>query len=328
MRTVRAFAGEEKESQRYVLRIGDPLLGWFPAKTAQEDESTLRVGVLKALAMAIFIPSVLLVFFSAMHTILWYGFTLCLEGEISIGRMTAFQGYIFNLGFAIAQAGGNLVALLNARGGAARIFEILDRSPELPELQSAKDTPSAPAAGMSAAGGEIAGDVVFDKVDFAYPSRPEINVLSKFTLHVPCKTTAAIVGASGGGKSSALAVLSRFYQHSGGRVLIDGQDVASYGVKFLRKHMTLVQQEPVLFGITVRDNVCYGCQAPVADELVCGAHARTHTHTRTHLHAVTDAQTHLHRHRHRHRHDTNNTRVHEQTVPLPPLTHKTTRAGV
>lgn len=284
MRTVRAFAGEVKESQRYVERIGDPTAGWLPAAASQQDETTLRVGVLKALAMATFIPSVLLVFFSAMHIILWYGFTLCLEGEISIGRMTAFQGYIFNLGFAIAQAGGNLVALLNARGGAARIFEILDRSPELPESASAnaeKFSNSASATGPNAAEGGITGEVAFQNVNFAYPSRPEVNVLANFTLHVPCKTTAAIVGASGGGKSSALAVLSRFYQHSGGRVLIDGQDVASYDIKFLRRHMTLVQQEPVLFGISVRDNVCYGCQQPVADEQVCRAHARTRTHTCT-----------------------------------------------
>ena len=148
----------------------------------------------------------------------------------------------------------------------------------------------------------MAGDVTFDEVDFAYPSRPEINVLSKFTLHVPCKTTAAIVGASGGGKSSALAVLSRFYQHSGGRVLIDGLDVASYGVAFLRRHMTLVQQEPVLFGISVRDNVCYGCQAPVSDEQVhthtyahtCKqvrtAHARTYAHRSTYKRTCTHAQ--------------------------------------
>ena len=285
MRTVRAFHGEEKEGLRYIARIGDPALGWWPAKAPQQDETTLRVGTLKAFAMATFIPLVLLIFFGAMNVILWYGLTLCMEGEISIGRMTAYQGYIFNLGFAIAQAGGNLVALLNARGGAARIFEILDRSPEPPQVAT-RPAPSISTSGGAGKGdpGEtsaspIVGNVSFEAVNFAYPSRPDVNVLSKFTLHVPCKTTAAIVGASGGGKSSALAVLSRFYQHSGGKVLIDGQDVASFDIRFLRKHMTLVQQEPVLFGISIRDNVCYGAHEPISNEQVQEACKQANAHT-------------------------------------------------
>jgi len=103
MRTVRAFAGEANEFQRYILRIGDPDLSWWPAN----DASTLRVGVTKALAMAAFIPLALFIFLGAMHGILWYGFILCLEGEITIGKLSAFQGYIFNLGFGIAQVAGD-----------------------------------------------------------------------------------------------------------------------------------------------------------------------------------------------------------------------------
>jgi ATP-binding cassette subfamily B protein len=131
MRTVRAFAGEGKEHRRYVKCIGDPDLGWLAVRG--EKENTLRVGVVRALALAIFVPLALFIFFTSMHAILWVGFELCIKGELSIGKLTAFQGYIFNLGFAIASCASNIVALLSARGGAARIFQILNRQPEPPQ---------------------------------------------------------------------------------------------------------------------------------------------------------------------------------------------------
>jgi len=106
-----------------------------------------------------------------------------------------------------------------------------------------------------------------------------VDVLNGFTLKVPAQTTTAIVGASGGGKSSALAVLARFYQCQGGKVLIDGKDIGSYGVKYLRRHMTLVQQEPVLFGVTVRENVSYGCGFAVSDGAVEEACKQANAHT-------------------------------------------------
>jgi len=277
MRTVRAFAGEGNEFQRYILRIGDPDLGWWPTN----DASTLRVGVTKALAMAAFIPLALFIFLGAMHGILWYGFILCLEGEITIGKLSAFQGYIFNLGFGIAQVAANVVALLSAMGGAARIVQILERHPQLPQKPLTHEMKVDYTDSGVVTAGERAtflGDVHFDQVEFAYPSRLDVKVLNSFTLHVPAQTSAAIVGSSGGGKSSALAVLARFYHPQGGKVLIDGHDVASYGVKFLRQHMTLVQQEPVLFGVTVKENVSYGCSFPVTDAQIIEACRQANAH--------------------------------------------------
>jgi ATP-binding cassette subfamily B (MDR/TAP) protein 1 len=124
----------------------------------------------------------------------------------------------------------------------------------------------------------IVGDVAFENVNFAYPSREHIDVLSNFSLHVPAQTTTAIVGSSGGGKSSALAILSRFYQPYGGRVTIDGRDISSYNVRDLRRHMTLVQQEPVLFGLSIRDNVCYGCHEYMSDAAVQEACKQANAH--------------------------------------------------
>lgn len=154
---------------------------------------------------------------------------------MTVGKLTAFQGYIFNLGFAIAQFGGNIVALLSAQGGVARIFQILEREPNPPQKPLPPPTSatgravqwsdmlreeseaigsgvvSAPVGSKPAMQG-LQGHVTFERVDFAYPSRPDVRVLKGFCLHVPAQTTAAIVGSSGGGKSSALALLSRLYQ--------------------------------------------------------------------------------------------------------------------
>jgi ATP-binding cassette subfamily B (MDR/TAP) protein 1 len=103
-------------------------------------------------------------------------------------------------------------------------------------------------------------------------------VLKLFCLNVPPQTTTAIVGSSGAGKSSALALLTHFYQAKSGRVLIDGRDVGSYGANFLRRHVALVQQEPVLFGIPLRDNVTYGCHREVKDEEVIEACKQANAH--------------------------------------------------
>ena len=164
-----------------------------------------------------------------------YGFSQVAGGQLTVGKLTAFQGYIFNLGFAIAQFGGNIVALLSAQGGVARIFQILEREPNPPQKPLPPPTSatgravqwsdmlreeseaigsgvvSAPVGSKPAMQG-LQGHVTFERVDFAYPSRPDVRVLKGFCLHVPAQTTAAIVGSSGGGKSSALALLSRLYQ--------------------------------------------------------------------------------------------------------------------
>eukprot|EP00802_Teleaulax_amphioxeia_P015385 Tamp_15475.p1 GENE.Tamp_15475~~Tamp_15475.p1 ORF type:complete len:410 (+),score=40.01 Tamp_15475:14-1243(+) len=277
MRTVRAFAGEGHEFLRYQARIGDPDPSWFPPK----GENTLRVGVVRGLALSIFVPLALFIFLTSMHAILWVGFTLCIEGELSIGRLTAFQGYIFNLGFAIAQCAGNAVALLSARGGAARIFQILDREAEAPQKPIPSDARTLYKSEGTQRAEEhtaLVGHVTFEAVCFAYPSRPDVNVLNSFSLNVPPETTAAIVGSSGGGKSSALALLSHFYQAHAGKVLIDGRDVGAYDNKTLRRHVTLVQQEPVLFGIPLRDNVTYGCHRDVSDDEVIEACKQANAH--------------------------------------------------
>ena len=134
--------------------------------------------------------------------------------------------------FGFGAVGGHSVQVLEARGASARCFEILLRKPTIP-LKGGK-VPT-----------ELKGDVGFLNVSFAYPSRPDITVLEKFSLDVPANSTAALVGASGSGKSTAIALLQRFYDVGHGQVMIDGVDIKRLDPSWLRANIGLVLQGEV-----------------------------------------------------------------------------------
>merc|ERR1712176_881116 len=102
------------------------------------------------------------------------------------------------------------------------------------------------------------GRLQFDNVKFAYASRPDINVLDGFTLSIPPNTTTALVGSSGSGKSTVVALLQRFYDVDNGIISIDGTNIKDVDLTWLRQHIGYVQQEPNLFGLSVRENLTYG----------------------------------------------------------------------
>jgi ABC-type multidrug transport system fused ATPase/permease subunit len=105
---------------------------------------------------------------------------------------------------------------------------------------------------------DIVGDVRFVDVCFSYPSRPDQVILNKLSLHIPQNTFAALVGTSGGGKSTIFVLLQRFYNASAGQVLVDGRNVRDLNPTYLRRHIGIVPQEPVLFSTSIKANVCYG----------------------------------------------------------------------
>jgi len=114
----------------------------------------------------------------------------------------------------------------------------------------------------------IQGNVEFENVKFNYPTRPEVTVLDNFSLQIEAGLKVAFVGPSGAGKSSVLALLLRFYDPQGGKVLIDGKDIRKYNLRWLRTQIGLVQQEPLLFNCSIRDNICYGNNGAAESEIV------------------------------------------------------------
>jgi ATP-binding cassette subfamily B (MDR/TAP) protein 1 len=102
------------------------------------------------------------------------------------------------------------------------------------------------------------GNIEFVDVRFRYPSRPTLRILKDFSLKCSSGETTALVGPSGSGKSTTIALLQRFYDPLKGKVLLDGHDIKVLNIQWLRSLMGLVQQEPVLFDLSIRDNIAYG----------------------------------------------------------------------
>ncbi|CAB9526055.1 Cyclolysin secretion/processing ATP-binding protein CyaB [Seminavis robusta] len=304
MRTVQSFAAEEREQKRYQNKIGDPdsIPWWIPQKTSSNtnnnnnpgdsnDESegdvddpnttTYSVGFYKAVWNSGFFSFVFGFGFGAMYASLWYGFKLVTEDEITLGDLTAFQSYIFQIGFGLAGTSGHLSKVLEALGASGRIFFLMDRVPSIPtppadgssednnttnesndsnknddDIEKKASLPTLPDPLLQPESME--GAVTIEDVSFSYPSRPNVPVLEKFSLTVPPNTTAALVGSSGAGKSTVVALLQRFYDVNAGSIKIDGNDIRTLDLAWLRKHIGYVQQEPSLFGLTVRENISYG----------------------------------------------------------------------
>lgn len=114
----------------------------------------------------------------------------------------------------------------------------------------------------------IKGIIEFQNINFNYPLRPEVTVLNSFSLQIEAGSKVALVGPSGAGKSSVLALLLRFYDPREGKILIDGKDIREYNLRRLRTQIGLVQQEPLLFSSSIRDNICYGNDAASETEIV------------------------------------------------------------
>jgi len=275
MRTVQSFAAEDRERQRYRNKVGDPdeFPFWYPTKRATDKEedsrTTYSVGFFKAICNSGFFTFMFGFGFAAMYASLWYGFKLVTEGEISLGDLTAFQSYIFQIGFGLAGTSGHLSKVLEALGASGRIFYLLDRVPAIPtppqksegkSPTSTTETTLSPSPPLPSPlkPKSMQGAITINSITFSYPSRPNVPVLKDFSLSVPPNTTAALVGSSGAGKSTVVALLQRFYDVNSGAIQIDGNDIRSLVLSWLRQNIGYVQQEPTLFGLTVRENICYG----------------------------------------------------------------------
>lgn len=115
---------------------------------------------------------------------------------------------------------------------------------------------------------KIEGRIDFQRVNFNYPSRPDVPVLTNFSLQIKAGTRVALIGPSGAGKSSVLALLLRFYDPEEGNILIDGKNMKEYNLRILRTYIGFVQQEPLLFSSSIRYNICYGSEQVSETELL------------------------------------------------------------
>ncbi|GDX40833.1 multidrug ABC transporter ATP-binding protein [Armatimonadota bacterium] len=186
--------------------------------------------------------------FGSIVSVIWYGTRLVASGDLTFGQMTRFLLYAMYVGGAMGGITHLYGELRRAMGATQRVRELLQETPEdTPLLMTEQPTPE-----------PISGSISFENVTFAYPARNEVVVLKNLSLSAKSGQRIALVGPSGGGKSTIVSLLMRFYDPDLGRVLIDGKEARGYSLHALRASMAIVPQEVLLFGGTIAENIAYG----------------------------------------------------------------------
>ncbi|GMF09901.1 unnamed protein product [Phytophthora lilii] len=185
--------------------------------------------------------------FWVLAFVFYIGGILVAHGTISFEDLFVVL-MVFMMGsFSISMASQGSVDGEKAKRAAANVFKIIDRVPEIDATSTAGTVLP-----------NIQGDIDFKQLTFAYPSRPDAVIYQGYDLKVRRGQTVALVGASGSGKSTAIALLERFYDPQSGSVVLDGHDVRSLSLPWLRDRISLVSQEPVLFSGTIAENIALG----------------------------------------------------------------------
>ncbi|XP_020181559.1 ABC transporter B family member 11-like [Aegilops tauschii subsp. strangulata] len=167
----------------------------------------------------------------------------------------------------VSQASALASNATKAKDSTITVFSILDRKSKI-------DTSSDEGMMLE----NVTGDIDFSNVSFKYPSRPDVQIFSDFTLHIPSRKTIALVGESGSGKSTIISLLERFYDPDSGSISVDGVEIKSLRISWLRHQMGLVGQELVLFNDTIRANITYGEHGEVTEEEVTGVAKAANAH--------------------------------------------------
>jgi ATP-binding cassette subfamily B protein len=248
IRTVRAFAREGAETERYSDRI------W---ESFQVSRRRIRV-------VALFVGVMTLAAFGSVSAVLWFGGRMVMGGDLTVGELASFILYTLIVAMSLSALAGLWSDFARARGASERVFELLDREPV-----------------VDAGGGETLEDVVgmveFSDVGFAYPVRPEVTVLEDVSLRLEPGRVVALVGPSGGGKSTVAALLLRLYDPDEGVIRLDGHDIRTLDASWLRTQIGTVAQEPVLFSTAVAANIRYG-RPDATDEQVEAAARASNAH--------------------------------------------------
>jgi subfamily B ATP-binding cassette protein MsbA len=251
IRTVQSFVQEEAERQRYGERI------------AASVQQALR----RARVRGVFVGIITFASFSGMVVVLWQGGRLVLDGRLTPGSLVEFLLYTIFIAASIGGLASFFTAYQEAIGAVARVFEIIESAPPIAD-------PPAP----EALAGRARGEVAYEGVSFRYQSGEDLPwILDGISLRVRPGEVVAIVGPSGGGKTTLVSLLPRFWDVSEGRITLDGHDVRSLRLADLRHAIGIVPQEPALFSGSVADNIAYARPDAARAEIEAAAKA-AHAH--------------------------------------------------
>lgn len=177
---------------------------------------------------------------------------LVMDGEVSIGILVAFNGYIWNLIWPMRMLGELTDLLSRTVSSANKIFAIMDKDPSIKTKENFKDVKN------------IKGNIKFEGVNFKYDDK---LVLKNINLDIKAGSTVAIMGATGAGKSSLINLIGRYYDTCKGSIKIDGIDIKEYNLEFLRKNMAIVPQETFLFSETILNNIKFSNENASFEEI-------------------------------------------------------------
>lgn len=242
VRTSQAFAGEIQEVGRYNAQV----------------KRIFALGKKEAIVSATFFSTTGFMGNMTILALLYSGGAMVKSGVISIGDLTSFLMYTAYAGSSLFGLSSFYSELMKGVGAASRLFELQDRKPTIHST-----------AGVPVKSAQ--GPIQFQNVSFAYPTRPAVKIFDGLDFTIPSGSNVAIVGSSGGGKSTIGSLLLRFYNPTEGSVMINGVDIKTMNGKSLRRRIGFVGQEPVLMSGTIAENIAYGRPRATRAEIASAA---------------------------------------------------------
>ena len=231
IRNATAFGTQDKLAKQYDVHLA----------------SAEKWGFKNKFTLAIMIGAMFGVIYLNYGLAFWVGSIFLTRGEVSLSPILTILMAIIIGAFALGNVAPNAQAFTTAISAAAKIFNTIDRvSPLDPGLDQGDKLD------------KVEGTLELRNVKHIYPSRPEVTVMEDVSLIIPAGKMTALVGASGSGKSTIVGLVERFYNPVGGQVLLDGHDVSTLNLRWLRQQISLVSQEPTLFGTTIKNNIRHG----------------------------------------------------------------------
>jgi ABC-type multidrug transport system fused ATPase/permease subunit len=226
------------------------------ARYRKKTEEIAQIGIKSGKYKGAFSAFLVFGLFGALVAVIWKGSSLLAQGELVAGDLFSFVIYSAFVGGTIGGLASVYASIQKFIGATEDLFAIFNEQEEdIQEISVSKEE-------------ELRGEISFKDLTFAYPSRPDENVLKNIDISISANQMVALVGASGAGKSTIASLLLRLHDPSSGAILFDGKDSRSYSLSALRSQIALVPQDIFLFGGTIRENIAYGKTEATDEEIM------------------------------------------------------------